>query len=205
MLPKSLVLICRTASIVCNMRSPTICAHRLSFFFIWAVFVWMSFTTHNTFFFFGTVQCLMSETLALETLEDRGCCLKLLTIRTLAWEVTEFGNFILITTIHLWNQPLENSMSSSPLGCDFVTSLLTDALKKTSTKSLFVGKKRMSSKPLTNRNKYKRIKTYMAVYSCIYFCFCFQTFVQIFGYNGVDILAVEVAERKENFIVQVKN
>ena len=51
MLPKSLVLICRTASIVCNMRSPTICALRLSFFFIWAVFVWMSFTTHNTFFF----------------------------------------------------------------------------------------------------------------------------------------------------------
>ena len=39
MLPKSLVLICRTASIVCNMRSPTICALRLSFFFIWAVFV----------------------------------------------------------------------------------------------------------------------------------------------------------------------
>ena len=100
---------------------------------------------------------------------------------------------------------IENSMSSSPLGCDFVTSLLTDALKKTSTKSLFVGKKRMSSKPLTNRNKYKRIKTYMAVYSCIYFCFCFQIFVQIFGYNGVDILAVEVAGRKENFIVKVKN
>ena len=29
----------------------------------------------------------------------------------------------LIATIHLWNQSIENSMSSSPLGCDFVTSL----------------------------------------------------------------------------------
>ena len=45
-------------------------------------------------------------------------------MRTLAWDSIEFGNFILITTIRLWNQCIENSMSLSPLGCDFVTSLL---------------------------------------------------------------------------------
>ena len=46
-------------------------------------------------------------------------------MRALAWEDFEFGNFILITTIHLWNQSIffENSMLSWPLGCDFVTSL----------------------------------------------------------------------------------
>ena len=51
MLPKSLVLICRTASVVSNMRSPTICALRLSFFFIWAVLCqWASpHTTHFSF------------------------------------------------------------------------------------------------------------------------------------------------------------
>ena len=38
----------------------------------------MSFTIHNTYFVFGTVWCLVSETLALKTLKDRGCCLKLL-------------------------------------------------------------------------------------------------------------------------------
>ena len=31
----------------------------------------------------------------------------------------------LIASIHLWNQSIENFMSSSPLGCDFVTSLLS--------------------------------------------------------------------------------
>ena len=46
----------------------------------------------------------------------------ILTMLTLAWENLEFGNFILITTIHFWNQSVENSMLSSPLGCDFVTS-----------------------------------------------------------------------------------
>ena len=38
----------------------------------------MSFTTHNTVFIFGAIWCLVPETLALETLKDRGCCLKLL-------------------------------------------------------------------------------------------------------------------------------
>ena len=45
-------------------------------------------------------------------------------VRTLSWEGIEFGNFILIAAIHYWNQLIENSMSSSSLGCDFVTSLL---------------------------------------------------------------------------------
>ena len=30
-------------------------------------------------------------------------------------------NFILITTVHFWNHSLENSMSSSPLGCDYIS------------------------------------------------------------------------------------
>ena len=33
----------------------------------------MSFTTHNTFLFFSAILCLVPETLALETLLDRGC------------------------------------------------------------------------------------------------------------------------------------
>ena len=45
-------------------------------------------------------------------------------MRTLTWEGFEFGDFILIASIHLWNQSIENFMSSSPLGCDFVTSLV---------------------------------------------------------------------------------
>ena len=44
-------------------------------------------------------------------------------VRTLSWEGIEFGNFILIAAIHYWNQPTENSISSSSLECDFVTSL----------------------------------------------------------------------------------
>ena len=40
--------------------------------------MWMSFTTNNTFFVFGAVWCLVSETVALKTLKDPGCCLKLL-------------------------------------------------------------------------------------------------------------------------------
>ena len=51
-------------------------------------------------------------------------------MRTLAWEGIEFGNFILIATMHLWNQSIENSMSSSPLGCDFVTLLILLSLIK---------------------------------------------------------------------------
>ena len=46
-------------------------------------------------------------------------------MRTLTWEGIEFGNFILIASIHLWDQSSENFMSSSPSGCDFVTSLMT--------------------------------------------------------------------------------
>ena len=47
-------------------------------------------------------------------------------MRTMTWEGTEFGNFILIASIHLRDQSIENFMSSSPLGCDFVTSLLSN-------------------------------------------------------------------------------
>ena len=43
-------------------------------------------------------------------------------MRTLTWESIDFGNFILIASIHLWNQSIENFMSSSPWGCDFVIS-----------------------------------------------------------------------------------
>ena len=46
------------------------------------------------------------------------------TMRTLTWEGIEFGNFILIASIHLWNQSIENFTWSSPLRCNFVTSLL---------------------------------------------------------------------------------
>ena len=38
----------------------------------------MSFTTHNTFLVFGTIWCLVSKTLALKTLLNRGCCTKFL-------------------------------------------------------------------------------------------------------------------------------
>ena len=38
----------------------------------------MSFTTHNTFLFFSAILCLVPETLALETLLDRGCYSKFL-------------------------------------------------------------------------------------------------------------------------------
>ena len=51
-------------------------------------------------------------------------------MRTLTWEGIEFGNFILIASIHLWNQSIENVMSSSPLGCDFVTSLVKRSVAK---------------------------------------------------------------------------
>ena len=37
------------------------------------------------------------------------------TMRTMTWEGTEFGNFILFASIHLWNQSIENFMSLSPL------------------------------------------------------------------------------------------
>ena len=44
---------------------------------------------------------------------------------TLTLEGIEFGNPSLIAAIHYWDQSIENSMSSLPLGCDFVTSLIS--------------------------------------------------------------------------------
>ena len=43
-------------------------------------------------------------------------------VRTLPWENIEFGNFILIAAVRMWNQSIENTMSSLPSECDFVTS-----------------------------------------------------------------------------------
>ena len=51
MLPKSLILVCRTTSVIGNMGPPTVCTFWCFFVFFWTVFVWMSFTTHNTFCF----------------------------------------------------------------------------------------------------------------------------------------------------------
>ena len=61
MLPKGLVLICWTASVVGNMRLPKICAFWFSFLFVWTVFVWTSFTRQNSFLVSGTVWCLVPE------------------------------------------------------------------------------------------------------------------------------------------------
>ena len=47
------------------------------------------------------------------------------TVRTMTWEGIEFGNFILVAAIYYWNQLIETSVSSSPLGCNFVTSLIS--------------------------------------------------------------------------------
>ena len=44
----------------------------------------MSFTTHNTFLFFSAILCLVPETLALETLLDRGCYFKFLDLENYA-------------------------------------------------------------------------------------------------------------------------
>ena len=52
-------------------------------------------------------------------------------MRTLTSEAIEFGNFILIASIHLWNQSTENFMSSSPLGCD-IRNLADNTLATTS-------------------------------------------------------------------------
>ena len=62
---------------------------------------------------------------ALEQVISRCTVYSISTMQTLPWDGIEFGNIILIATIHLWDQSIENSMSSSPLGCDFVTSLLS--------------------------------------------------------------------------------
>ena len=52
MLPKSLILVRRTTSVIGDMRPPTVCTFWVFFLFVWTVFVRMSFTTHNTFLFF---------------------------------------------------------------------------------------------------------------------------------------------------------
>ena len=57
MLPKSLILVRRTASVIGDMRLPTVCTFWGFFVFIWTVFVRMSFTTHNTFLFFSIILC----------------------------------------------------------------------------------------------------------------------------------------------------
>ena len=53
----SLILVSRTAFLVGDMRSPTICTFWTSFFLVWTVVVGVSFTTHNLFWFFGTISC----------------------------------------------------------------------------------------------------------------------------------------------------
>ena len=45
-------------------------------------------------------------------------------------EGTKYRNFILIATIHMWNQSVENSLSPSPSGCDSVTSLMSETVSK---------------------------------------------------------------------------
>ena len=46
-------------------------------------------------------------------------------MQTLSREGIELAKFILIGTAHLESHYIENSLSSSPLGCDFVAYLLT--------------------------------------------------------------------------------
>ena len=84
MLPEGLILVSRTAFAVGDMRSPTISTFWFPFFFVRAVFMRMCFTTHNTFWFFGAVWCLVPKTLALETLLDRGHCPKFLDLENYA-------------------------------------------------------------------------------------------------------------------------
>ena len=84
MLPEALILVSRLAFVVGNMRSPIISTFWFRFFFVRAVFMRMCFTTHNTFWFFGAVWCLMSKTLALETLLDQERCSKFLNLENYA-------------------------------------------------------------------------------------------------------------------------
>ena len=83
MLPEGLILVSRTAFVVGDMRSPTIGTFWFPFFCL-TVFVGMSFTTHNTFWFFGAVWYLVPKILALETLFDRRCCPKFLDLENYA-------------------------------------------------------------------------------------------------------------------------
>ena len=50
----------------------------------------MSFTTHNIFLFFSAILCLVPETLALETLLDRGCYSKFLDLKIMPvfWHIS---------------------------------------------------------------------------------------------------------------------
>ena len=48
-------------------------------------------------------------------------------MRTLTLEGIEFGDFILIASIHLWNQSTENFMSLSPLGLVSIKPITTTA------------------------------------------------------------------------------
>ena len=84
MLPESLILVCRTASVVGDMRSSTICTFWVPFFSAWTAFVRMCFSTQNTFWFFGAIWCFVLKTLALVTLLDRGCCPKFLDLENYA-------------------------------------------------------------------------------------------------------------------------
>ena len=70
MFPKGLILVSRTDFVVGDMRSPTICTFWTSFYLVWTVFVGMSFTTHDTFWVFGKILCLVPKCLALKALLD---------------------------------------------------------------------------------------------------------------------------------------
>ena len=72
MLPEGLILVSWTAFVVGNVRSPTISTFWFPFIFVRAVFMRMCFTTLNT------------QTLALETLLDRGHCPKFLDLENYA-------------------------------------------------------------------------------------------------------------------------
>ena len=61
MLPEGLILASRTTFVVGNMRSSTISTFWFPFFFVRAVLMRMCFTTHNTFWLFGAVYCLVQK------------------------------------------------------------------------------------------------------------------------------------------------
>ena len=108
MLPKSLILVHRTASVVGDMRSSTVCTFWGSFFFVWTVFMRMSFTTQNTFLFFSTILCLVPKTLALKHCWIEGVALNFSTLKIMPvfWHISPpeisasacfgFSHFILI-------------------------------------------------------------------------------------------------------------
>ena len=81
MLPEGLILVCRTAFVVGDMRSPTVSTFWFPFIFVRAVFMRMCFTTHNTVWFFGAVWCLA---IVPKTLADRGRCPKFLDLENYA-------------------------------------------------------------------------------------------------------------------------